>query len=985
MASRRRGAGPVLLSVGLLLVALGSGASAVPDAVADLRVEEATFRSVNVSFGPSPSPDVHHYRMYVSSVNATDVGGLIAPPEFGTSDPLYDVVNVTSPANASLLPSSTSPRVFFDNATEQRAPEREQQVGLQAYHVVPSDATRVYYTITNLEPNVTRFVAVTPVDTAMVENTTVSPIPVVATDVPVERLPGNEGILLTIGGILVALVAVISVLWRRSGPASRPAYRYVAPAIIALALLTFYPTAVGFFLSFTDRTLTAGQGGFDYDLVGVDNYVRIFERPEFGLVAATTIVWTVVNVFFHVTVGLVLAVLLNRKIVGRPVYRTLFLLPWAIPSYISVLAWRGMFSHSPPGVIDSVFGGSIDWLGTMPWALVAVIVTNVWLGIPFMMMVFSGGLQGIPQDLYEAADVDGLSRWQKFRHITLPLLKPTIVPASLLGFIWTFNMFNVIYLMTQGRPVVGTGNNAGATDILITYVYTEGFSPFYRQGFAAAYSVVIFLMLLAFSLSYTRYTRALESVMGERATQEPRRLGRAFARVARPFQERLWAPLATALDRDLPETAHVPRYVLVILVTFGALHLLDGAWTLARMGDWNTLTATRGGTFAFLGLLFLFAALLLFAGRTSGKRYAIYGCLLGVAAGLLAPVWFGFPLVLLALSVLILALLVLDVSHPARKPSLVAGITEATGIAVARFRESLPSGRAALYAERGALHFFLILFAAWSVLPLLTVIGTAFSDLNSMTTANIPLVGPYFLPPGSPAPTYSWDAFGAVFARECGDTPCFWLWLKNSLIVSTGTTLWGLFIALPAGYGFSRFSFRGKRAMMLSFLVVQMFPGAIILIPYYLLMQQLRLLENPAGLILAYSVTALPFMVWMLKGFFDTIPRDLEEAAMVDGTSQVGAFVRVILPLSLPALAVTALFSFLSAWNEWLLAFTFMGKARNFTLPVGISSLIPQAGQGAVWNQFAALSLLVSLPVIVLFIVFQKYLISGLTRGAVKG
>ena len=106
---------------------------------------------------------------------------------------------------------------------------------------------------------------------------------------------------------------------------------------------------------------------------------------------------------------------------------------------------------------------------------------------------------------------------------------------------------------------------------------------------------------------------------------------------------------------------------------------------------------------------------------------------------------------------------------------------------------------------------------------------------------------------------------------------------------------------------------------------------------------------------------------------------------MVDGTSQVGAFVRVILPLSLPALAVTALFSFLSAWNEWLLAFTFMGKARNFTLPVGISSLIPQAGQGAVWNQFAALSLLVSLPVIVLFIVFQKYLISGLTRGAVKG
>jgi len=171
--------------------------------------------------------------------------------------------------------------------------------------------------------------------------------------------------------------------------------------------------------------------------------------------------------------------------------------------------------------------------------------------------------------------------------------------------------------------------------------------------------------------------------------------------------------------------------------------------------------------------------------------------------------------------------------------------------------------------------------------------------------------------------------------------------------------------------------------MMLSFLIVQMFPGAIILIPYYAMMQQLRLLDNPLGLILAYSVTALPFMVWMLKGFFDTIPRDLEEAAMVDGTTRTGAFVRVILPLSLPALAVTALFSFLSAWNEWLLAFTFMSKERNFTLPVGISSLVQPPN--VFWNEYSALSLIVSIPVVVLFIVFQKYLISGLTKGAVKG
>ena len=976
-----RGARPTrvltfLLVLGVLAAVAAPSARAVPAAVEGLAVDDESFQTVNITFNASASPDVDHYVIYVSGTNATTVSGLTPAP--GQPGTVYDLVYVTSPANASRMAEYTGLVGYFafENATSGGWARGRISAGQK---FVSSDASRVFYSLTGLRALETHYIAVTPVDSADAENENITTVEAVPKAAPVERLPGNEGILLSLGGIMLALAAAFVVLWRRSGPASRPAYSYVAPAIVALAVLTFYPTAVGFVLSFTDRTLTSGQGGFDFDFIGVDNYVRVFERPEFALVAATTIVWTVVNVFFHVAVGLVLAVLLDRKILGRPVYRTLFLLPWAIPSYISVLAWRGMFDLG--GVIDHGFrdwlGLPIDWLGTMPAALVAVITTNVWLGIPFMMMVFSGGLQGIPPELYEAADVDGLSRWQKFRRITLPLLRPTIVPASLLGFIWTFNMFNVIYLMTQGRPTIAVDLDAGATDILITYVYREGFQPFWRQGFAAAYSVVIFLMLLVFSLSYTRYTRAVESFAGEAVSRERGRIARAIDGAAMPLRRWVVDPVRRAISPDQPETIDFPFGIALVLLALGVLEFAYGWTAVAAMGPWNTLTATHGFGFTVLGLLLLASALLLAAGRTSGRRLATWSGIFHLLAGVVAPMWLGVPLLMVVASIAGLVLVTRPWPQPAPRPARLAASFERVGSAGAALVAAIPHGRGARLVERGLLHAFLISFAIWSVFPLLMVVGTSFSNINSLSTVNIPFIGPA-LAGAAIAPVYSWDAFVTV-TRE---RP-FLTWLMNSVIVSAGTTIWGLFIALRAGYGFSRFHFTGKGPMMLSFLIVQMFPGAIILIPYYLLMQQLRLLNNPIGLILAYSVTALPFMVWMLKGFFDTIPKDLEEAAMVDGCSRGAAFRRVILPLSLPALAVTALFSFLSAWNEWLLAFTFLSQERNFTLPVGISSLVQPPN--IFWNEYAALALIVSIPVVFLFILFQRFLISGLTKGAVKG
>lgn len=227
------------------------------------------------------------------------------------------------------------------------------------------------------------------------------------------------------------------------------------------------------------------------------------------------------------------------------------------------------------------------------------------------------------------------------------------------------------------------------------------------------------------------------------------------------------------------------------------------------------------------------------------------------------------------------------------------------------------------------------------------------------------------------------DAFSLEhFATMMGGSE-FWLWTRNSLIVAIGTTIFGLALAVPSAYAFSRFDFKGRQPAMFAFIVVQMFPGAIILVPYFLVMKTLGLLNSSIGLIIAYSVTALPLCIWMLKGFFDAVPKELEEAAKLDGCSTLQIFVRIILPLSLPAVAVTGVFSFITAWNEFLLALVFNTSNDQFTLPVGLASLIPSDGQR--WGDFAAASLLVSIPVVALFILFQKSLIEGLSSGAVKG
>lgn len=288
----------------------------------------------------------------------------------------------------------------------------------------------------------------------------------------------------------------------------------LAPALIAVSLLVIYPFFFEFRLAFANLnmySIAKWIDGGSLAWVGWDNFRNVFttsplQTATFWELLGRTFLWTVINVVFHVLFGLGLAMLLNRKLALKGVYRTLLILPWAIPQVVAVLAWHGEF-HPQFGFVNQLLGvlgiHGINWWSDPVPVFVSCCIVNIWLGIPFMMIVFLGGLQSIPRSYYEAACIDGASKLTQFFQITVPMLKPVVVPSITLGTIWTFNNINVIYLMT-GQD----GGNEYA-DILVSALYKSAFT-YSRYSFSAAFALVIFVILIALTLVWMKVTKGTD-------------------------------------------------------------------------------------------------------------------------------------------------------------------------------------------------------------------------------------------------------------------------------------------------------------------------------------------------------------------------------------------------------------------------------------------------------------------------------------------
>jgi arabinogalactan oligomer/maltooligosaccharide transport system permease protein len=279
------------------------------------------------------------------------------------------------------------------------------------------------------------------------------------------------------------------------------------------------------------------------------------------------------------------------------------------------------------------------------------------------------------------------------------------------------------------------------------------------------------------------------------------------------------------------------------------------------------------------------------------------------------------------------------------------------------------SGREDSPFKRLLIHMTLILCCAIAVYPVLRIVSVSLRPGDRLLSTSLAII----------PDDATLQAYKTVLVEKE-----FLVWLWNSIVITAATAIIGVILAATSAYAFSRWQFPGRGPGLVFLLSTQMLPAPMMMVPIYILATKLGLTQTYRGLVIAYSVTAVPFSIWILKGYYDTIPRELEEAALIDGVSRLSAFWRIILPLSTPALAIVFLFSFMSAWSDYLLARVMIASERSlWTWVLGVRDF--QSQFQTQWGLFSAASVLVAIPVMSLFLYSSKWLISGLTLGSVKG
>ena len=538
------------------------------------------------------------------------------------------------------------------------------------------------------------------------------------------------------------------------------------------------------------------------------------------------------RVLLTVGLGLFFALLLNETFFGRGLLRVIILVPWAIAPVVGALMWQLIF-NAKYGVLNAVLlavgaiTSYIAWMANPLLSIHIVILVETWRAVPFAALFLLAAMQSIPASQYRAAKVDGANAWQCLRHITLPALRKTILILVLVETIWALQLFDTLYILTQGGP--------GLKTTVLTYlVFTQAFESL-KLGYASAIGLLLFLCILLSA-------------------------GVIFWLIVREQRARL--PVGdTGPSAGKPEASHAAQ-----------------VWTLAEVGEFPLL-----------------------AGRQVRRRWPF-----------LTPA----------------------VANLLRRLGLTAGVA------------------------------FMVV---WTLLPFVWIAIVSVQPMVNVTS----------VPPEIGLRAVNLEQYRAQL-----DDASFMLAMRNSMLVALITTALCVAVGSLAAYPLARMQLPYRNFFMGLVVSTRMVPAVTLLIPLFLVVRQLGLIDTLPSLILVYTAFFLPYILWMLRNFFEDIPRSLESAAMVDGCSRLGTLVRIIVPVSAPGVTAAAIFCLIVTWNEFLFALVLTTRSAK-TLIVKI------AEYRGLWdlplNKLAAGGVMAIIPIVLIVMLLSRQIIRGLTEGAVKG
>ena len=611
---------------------------------------------------------------------------------------------------------------------------------------------------------------------------------------------------------------------------TRFALLMIAPGVLLLVIFVVLPIFYSSVMSLQNINLVRAEQTRPF--IGVDNFVKALTDDLFWASLGRSFYVAGVRVLFTVGLGLFFALLLNETFFGRGLLRVIILVPWAIAPVVGALMWQLIF-NAKYGVLNAVLlavgaiTSYIAWMANPLLSIHIVILVETWRAVPFAALFLLAAMQSIPASQYRAAKVDGANAWQCLRHITLPALRKTILILVLIETIWALQLFDTLYILTQGGP--------GLKTTVLTYlVFTQAFESL-KLGYASAIGLLLFLCILLSA-------------------------GVIFWLIVREQRARL--PVGDAgPSAGKPEASHAAQ-----------------VWTLAEVGE-----------FPLLG------------GRQVRRRWPF---------------------------------LTSAVANPLRRVGLTAGVA------------------------------FMVV---WTLLPFVWIAIVSVQPMVNVTSV---------------PPEIGLQAVNLEQYRVQLDDASFMLAVRNSILVSLITTALCVAVGSLAAYPLARMQLPYRNFFMGLVVSTRMVPAVTLLIPLFLVVRQLGLIDTLPSLILVYTAFFLPYILWMLRNFFEDMPRSLESAAMVDGCSRLGTLVRIILPVSAPGVTATAIFCLIVTWNEFLFALVLTTRSAK-TLIVKI------AEYRGLWdlplNKLAAGGVMAIIPIVLIVMLLSRQIIRGLTEGAVKG